>query len=230
MVRQLIPEVYQEALEKEKLAPLDLPEIEDVHVKDSRVSFTAKLDIHPEVKIGSYKGIRIKRKKAQVTDEELNKTLEFIAKGHDQKENVVPDDAFARGLGYPTLDDFKVSLRRQLEVDKERHNRAETENEIIDALLKNAELPVPPSAVKKQTEHRLQDYEHRLAQQGVSKDDIKKRLDDARPEVEKASARDVKVFFIMEKIAELENLQLEKNKNLFHKVMEFLLKEANWEE
>ena len=49
MIKKLIPEVYQETIVKEQLNPIDLPEIENVSFKDGTVSFTAKLDIKPEV-------------------------------------------------------------------------------------------------------------------------------------------------------------------------------------
>ena len=77
-IKKIIPEVYHEGIEKENISPIDLPEIEDVHFKDGVISFKARLDIRPEVKIKDYKGIKITRKDSQVTDEEINKTLEFF--------------------------------------------------------------------------------------------------------------------------------------------------------
>ena len=82
-----------------------------------------------------------------MTDDEINKTLEYFKKGQGQEKEkeVEINDAFAHGLGYPSLEEFKKSLSRQLESDKDRHNRADVENQIVEALLKKAKLTVPES-------------------------------------------------------------------------------------
>lgn len=228
-IKKIIPEVYQEGIEKENLRPLDMPEIHDVSFKDGVISFTAKLDIRPEVKIKNYKKIPVKRKDSKVTDEELNKTLEYFKKGQGDKE-VTLDDAFARGLGYPTFEEFKSFLRRQMEMDKERHNRMDVENQVVEYLLKNSSLHVPQSIVKKQLEHRISEIHQRMHQQGMPEEEIKKKEAQMGKDLESQSEKDVKAFLIMEKIAETEGIHVHQNENLFQKVMEFLLKEAEWKE
>ncbi|MFA5059818.1 MAG: trigger factor [Candidatus Omnitrophota bacterium] len=228
-LKKIIPEVYREAVENEKLAPIDLPEIEDVSFKDGTVSFTAKLDIKPDVKIKDYKGIPIQKKSSAVTEEEIAKTFEFFKKGQGKEKELTIDDEFARGLGYVGLDDFKNSLKRQMEVDKDRQNRLDVENQVVEYLLKNAQLSVPQTAVKKQVDYRLSENRRHFEQHGQKKEDIDKKLDEMRKDLEAVSEKDVKVYFILDKIAELENISVTENENAFHKVMGFLLKEAKWE-
>ena len=230
MMKKLIPEVYQEAVTKEKLLPIDLPEIKDVSFKDGMVSFTATMDIKPEVNIKNYKGIKIQKKSSQVTDEEIGKTIEFFKKGQGQGKEVPIDDAFAKSLGYSSFQDFRDSLRRQLEIDKDRQNRMDVENQVVEYLLKNTELVLPESAVKRQQEHLLEDTKQRLRKQGIKEEDLNKQENEMRTELKKSAERDIKVYFILDKIAELENINVEKEENLFHKIIGFLLKEANWEE
>ena len=228
-IKKLIPEVYQEAITREALAPIDLPEIDDVTFKDGVVSFTAKLDIKPEVKIKDYKGIKIAKKSSQVADEEIDKTFEFFKSGQGQGKEVPIDDAFAKSLGYASLQDFRVSLKRQLEIDKDRHNRMDVENQVLEYLLKSANLTVPESAVNRQLEHLVEDTKQRLKGQGLKQEDIDKRESEMRSELKKSAERDIKIYFVLDKIAELENITIEKGENLFHKVIGFLLKEAQWE-
>src|SRR3989338_8783449 len=116
VVKKLIPDAYQEGIEREKLNPIDLPEIFDVNFREGMVTFRAKLDIKPEVKIADYKGIKVKRKSSTVTEEELNKTLELFKKGQGEDKEINIDDTFARGLGFPSLEEFKKSLARQMEM------------------------------------------------------------------------------------------------------------------
>jgi len=230
MLKKIIPQVYQEALEQESLSPIDMPEIHDVVFEDGSVSFTAKLDIKPEVKVKNYKGIKVQRKNSQVTDEEISKALEFFKKGQGQDKEITIDDNFARSIGYPGLEDFKQSLRRQMEMDKDRHNRFDIENQIMEYLIKNSEFNVPESAVHKQLEHLIREAKHRLEHQGMKKEDIDKQEEAMRKELIKAAERDIRIYFIFDKIAEFEKIAIEKQENIFHKIMGFLLKEAQWEE
>jgi len=228
MVKDIIPETYHEALKNENINPIDLPEIEDVLYKDGVVKYTAKLDIYPEIEIKDYKGLKVTRRSSQITDEELNKVLDIFKKGQGQDKEAVLDDAWAHGLGYPNLEDFKNSLKRQMEMDKDRQNRTDIESQVIEQLLKNAKLSIPQSAIDKQVHHRIHELEHRYQEQGLKKEDIDKKIEGMRKDLEKISERDVKVFFILNKIAELENIQVDKGENVVMKVLEFLLKEAQW--
>ena len=230
VIKELIPEVYQEGLTKEKIKPIDLPEILDVNLNDGKVTFTAKLDIKPEVKIGDYKKIKVTRKSSTVTPEEVNKTLEFFKKGQGEGKEVTIDDAFAHGLGFPSLEEFTKSLTRQLEIDKDRHNRMDVENQVAEHLLKKAKLTTPASLVKKQLAHRFEDIRRRLASQGLSPEEIKKKEDEIRPQLEESVEKDIRIYLILDKIAEQEHIPVKEEENLAVKVMEFLLKEAEWEE
>ncbi|MCK5580536.1 MAG: hypothetical protein KAJ18_04605 [Candidatus Omnitrophica bacterium] len=229
-IKKIIPEVYQEGIEQESLLPLDLPEIQDVDFKDGAITFTAHIDIKPDVKINKYKGVTVKRKDSQVTDEEVQKTLDYFKKSQGADKDVEIDDAFAHGLGYPSLDAFKQSLVRQMEIDKDRQNRADIEDQIVNALLKESKLSVPQGLVKKQLEHRVADTKNRLQSQGVPEEDIKKREEEIRKDLQKTVEKDVKVYLVFDKIAELENITVGQGENLPAKVMEFLMKEAEWKE
>jgi FKBP-type peptidyl-prolyl cis-trans isomerase (trigger factor) len=228
-LKKLIPEVYREGIQQEKIDPLDLPEIGDVQFKDGMITFTATVDIKPEVTIKDYKNIPVKRKSSAVTSEELDKMLDYFKKSQGQEKEAL-DDAFARGLGYPNLDALKQALTRQMEIDKDRQNRMDVENQLIEALLKNAKLSVPQSLLKRQMEHRVEEAKHRLKHQGLSDEDIKKREEEIRKDLEKVVEKDVKAYLIFDKIAELENITVAQGENLPAKVIEFLLKQAKWEE
>lgn len=238
VIKKLVPETYGEAIKQENIAPVDLPEIHDVALKDGILTFIAKLDIRPEIKIKDYKGIKVKRKSSQVTDEELNKTLDFFKKGQalhrdgtgqGQDKEVTIDDAFAHGLGYPDLEEFKNVLKRQLELDKDRHNRADIENQIIEDLLKKTKFSVPESLIKKHFDRRLNDWKQRLKEQGMKEEEINKHEAEVSKNLKESAQKDVQVYLILDKIAEEEKMEIKENENLPAKVIEFLLKEAQWE-
>ena len=70
-IKKIIPQAYHEGLAQHQLNPIDMPEISEVNLKDGVLTFTATLDIHPEVTISKYKGIDVERKKSEVSDEEV---------------------------------------------------------------------------------------------------------------------------------------------------------------
>ena len=229
-IKKLIPEVYREGIERENLAPIDLPDIKDVELKNGLMTFTATIDIKPDVKIKHYKGIKVKRKSNRVTEEEVKKTLEYFRQSQGQGEEVAIDDAFARGLGYPDLNSFQQSLTRQLEIDKDRQNRMDVENQIVQALLKEAKLVVPSSLVRKQLEHRIQEARKRMQTQKLPEADITKKEEELRKNLKDAVERDVKIFLILDAIAHNEGLVAGENENMPAKVLSFLMKEAQWQD
>lgn len=229
-LKKLIPEAYREGIAKEKLEPLDLPEIEDISFQDGLISFTARLDVKPEIPVKNYKGIVITRKDSQVTEEEVQRTLEFFQKGQGSGKEITLDDAFAHGLGYPSLEEFKKSLRRRMEIDKDRQNRLDVENQIIDELLRQMNFGVPASLVSRQLERRvLETLEHWQAHHKLTDEELSKKELELRKDLQPIVEKDVRIYLIFDKIAQLENISVEEGGNLPAKVMEFLLKEAKWE-
>ena len=229
VIRKVISEAYEQAIQKEELTPIDMPQIEDVSLKEGVVKFTAKLEIKPEVELKKYKGIKVKRKSSEVTDAEIKKTMEVFKQGQGKDAKTKIDDDFAKGLGYPSLDEFKKSLSRQMEIEKDRQNKTDVENQIVEYLLKQSKFDVPESLVEKQLYRRLQDYEQQLQQQGMSKDDISKKIEESRTELKDAVRKDIQVYLILDKVAEVEKIEVGQGENLPAKVIEFLLKEAEWQ-
>jgi FKBP-type peptidyl-prolyl cis-trans isomerase (trigger factor) len=229
-IKKIIPQAYHDGVNQQKLNPIDLPEITDVNLKDGVLTFTATLDIRPEVGISKYKGLEVQRKKSEVTEEDVLKTLEFFKKGRTDQE-VTIDDNFAKGMGFPSLEEFKTALKRQLESDRDRSNRMDIENQMVEELIKNAKLIVPQSLVKRQLHHRLNESLRRLKSQGLNDEDLRKKEEELRVQLAPAVEREVKIYLILEEIGRLENITVtDENESLPGKVMEFLLKEAKWKE
>ncbi|MCA9409316.1 MAG: hypothetical protein H6755_00515 [Candidatus Omnitrophica bacterium] len=229
VIKKLVPEAYHEGIENEKLKPIDMPMIEGVELKNGILTFIAKLDLKPEVNIKDYKGLKVKRKDDKVTDEEINNTLDYIKQGQGKNKEDVLDDGFAREMGYPNLDEFKKALSKQLELDKDRHNRMDVENQIVEQLIKKTKFTLPQSLVTKQLEKRVEESKQRLQKQGMPVEEIQKREEEIRKELKEAVEKDIKLYLILDKIAELENIQVNEGESVPAKTMAFLLKEAKWE-
>lgn len=81
--RQLVPKGYQYALDEHGLDPVSYPEISEVNIGLSgNLTFKAKVDIHPEVSVKKYRGIKVTTEKISVKDEEVEETLERFRNMH----------------------------------------------------------------------------------------------------------------------------------------------------
>ncbi|HHW54404.1 MAG: trigger factor [bacterium] len=78
-VEILLPEAYAKAVEEASLEPIDQPQIEDIQIEEgSPFRFSATVEVKPEVKLGQYKGLPVERKKAEVSEEEVDNFLENL--------------------------------------------------------------------------------------------------------------------------------------------------------
>ena len=230
MLKSLVPEVYQEGLKGEALEPIDFPAIDQVDLTDGILKFRATFDLRPDVEIKEYKGVAVTKKSSEVSDDEVTKTMDFFKKSRGMEEGAVLDDEFAKGMGFPSLEEFKKAIKRNMEQDKERQNHAEIENQIVEELMKRAKLHVPQSLVERQMVGRLEEFKRRLKQYGAKDEDIEKKIKESDKEIRDAAEKDVKVFLILQKIAEIEKIEAAQGENLSVKVIELLLKEAKWED
>ena len=78
-----------EAFSKEEKSPLVLPSVSVTKfVPDEMAEYTATADIVPEVKLGNYKKLGVKKKEVQVTDKDINAVLDNIASSFAEKKTV----------------------------------------------------------------------------------------------------------------------------------------------
>lgn len=74
------PEFYTKMLEKEKqLYPVDYPAISLDKMSKDGLSFSVKITLLPEVVLGEYSGIEIKKRSDKVTEAEIKKELDALA-------------------------------------------------------------------------------------------------------------------------------------------------------
>lgn len=97
VMNRLISDSYLMALQEHKLSPVDMPKIENISTlsKGSALSFTAVVEVRPNITLGAYDGIGVKEADLTVTDGELNQTLDRLREMYAQLE-VVEGQALAK--------------------------------------------------------------------------------------------------------------------------------------
>lgn len=75
-VNIICDETYPLAIEENDISPVDYPEIGVVKIgKDTELIYTASVTVKPEVNLGNYKGIEVKKNVYTVSDEDVLVTL-----------------------------------------------------------------------------------------------------------------------------------------------------------
>lgn len=91
-----IEKAYVKAFEdKQDLKIVAEPEIALSSIGEDGVEFKFTLTLRPEVKLGKYKGLGVKKEDVKVSKEEVNETIDSMRKRY--AENVIKDGAVANG-------------------------------------------------------------------------------------------------------------------------------------
>ncbi len=225
VLKELVPDVYNQAITAENLDVIELPKITDVKLDRSNLSFKAVVEVTPEIAIKDYKKQKINYKIVGVTADEIKKQIDSVKES--RKEETL-DDKFSRSLGYPNLSEFEKAVERQIFITKENQERQRIESELIDSLLKNLEFKVPESLVNRQAQDMLRQTKIDLAMKGVPRDKIEEQEKLILEGIQPQAKKQVKIYLVLAQIAKKEGISIDDH--MPAKVMEFLLKEADWQE
>jgi trigger factor len=78
-VNDALPKFYTEAINEADLNPLGQPEVDITELKDGEtLNFTAEVDVRPEIEIPDYSGIEVTVDAVEVTDEDVDKSVEQL--------------------------------------------------------------------------------------------------------------------------------------------------------
>ena len=231
VIKKLVPETYRKVLEQYKLDPIGYPDISEVKLDlKEGFSYRASIETRPDFSLKNYKGLRLKKKSVEVKEEDVQKNLESLRQTNAQnvpkkdgqdKEKVLPklDDEFAKDLGLENLEKLKDAIRKGLKERLEQDAHADLEMQLINQLVDAMNFEIPESLINAEKERLVKDANARLqymeAIQKKQNPDKKFTLTDKdkkelEQNAEKQALRQVKAFFILDKIAQVEKMHLKK--------------------
>ncbi len=229
LMKRIIPQTYRKILEEHKLDPIGYPDITDVKLDlKEGLSYKASIESRPEFSLKNYKGLKLKKKKTEVKEEDVQKNLESLRemnaqktpkKDSEEKEKVLPklDDEFAKDLGFENLEKLKVAVKDNLGQRLQRDMEADLEVQLINQLIEGLNFEIPESLVNAEKNRLTKEANMRIAYmealQKNEKSDKKFKLSDKdKKELEedslKQAIRQVRAFFILDKIAQAEKIQI----------------------
>jgi trigger factor len=128
----------------------------------------------------------------------------FVFKINDIKRLVVPalDKEFLGSLGYDSEGELREEIRNRLVAGLAEQQKKSMRGSLATWLLETVELVVPSGLSQRQTARVAARQMIELARQGVPETEIEKHVDELRTGAEQKATNDLKLFFILEKIAE----------------------------
>lgn len=143
------------------------------------------------------------------------KAAVFKCKIHEikGKELADLDDEFAKDVSeFDTLDEYKADLKKNLQERADKRTDGELDNTISEELAKLVEGEIPDAMTENRVNDMLREWEYRNRYAGVTIKDYLKytglTMDQFRATFKEPAATQVKLRLALEKIAELENIEV----------------------
>lgn len=79
-INSLLPSIYREIMEEEKIEPFAQPQVDVTKISDSNLEVKFVIVTAPEVELGEYKGLKIGKKEVKVPAKEVDEEIEKLLK------------------------------------------------------------------------------------------------------------------------------------------------------
>ena len=143
------------------------------------------------------------------------KPVVFNVKVNDVKVKEIAEinDEFAKDVSeFETLKELKDSIRTKLEEQAKKSVEDKMKNDIISKICDNTEVEIPSAMVEHQLDNLLMQFNYQLQYQGLNLQQLLdmsgKTIDDLKDERREDAKKGVKMTLVLEKIAEVENVQI----------------------
>jgi len=132
----------------------------------------------------------------------------FIAVKEIRRPKPADDETILRRTEHETLDDLKEDLRRRLQNQSESVYRERQEEAVRDWLLEKAPFELPEELAKRFADRILVRHLMDLRYRGVPANEVEKRMEEFRNAAGERAARDLKLTFILDRIAKEEKVEV----------------------
>lgn len=142
------------------------------------------------------------------TDAPVRRSLAVKLTDVKAKDRPETDDAFAATLGFATWAEVDAEIRRGLGVERQRETRRAQRDELVEKIMRGAEVPLPATLVRRRQGHLLEDLVADLQRRGLTLEAYLKRLDERderdsfERELREAAERGVKRDLLLERLLE----------------------------
>lgn len=138
------------------------------------------------------------------------KAVDFSLVVREIKQKALPvlDDDFAKDHGEcASLVELKDRIRGRLADELKRYQDEDLKEKIISRVIESHSFAAPPSMIERQTRYLMERYQNQVAQSRGDAD-APPPMEEARKALEARATRQVQATLLMEKIAQLEKIQI----------------------
>ncbi|HEY0907779.1 MAG TPA: trigger factor [Candidatus Paceibacterota bacterium] len=222
-----ISHAYGHILDAEKIDAIGHPKVEITKIAEGNpLEFTITTAVVPELKKLDYKKIAAKEnaKKSEtveISDEELNKTIESIlvnfAKANKSEKAPELNDEFVKGLGeFDSVADFKAKLKDNMTKEKEHKTNEKKRLALVDSLTSEIDVVIPEVLIDSELGRMTEQMKADIERMGLKFDDylkhLKKSSDDLKKEWRTDAVKRVKLDLALALIAKEEKIVADKKK------------------
>jgi trigger factor len=229
-LKQALPLYYERALKDNALLPASLPRIYDVELANDSLKFSAEFEVKPEIQVkdDDYKGIKIKDRKIEVEETEVEKVLTNMKDGVKKMINKdLNDQDLAKWAGYPAIADFRQAIKTEIYMEKLHERRRKIDSQVSEHLLKSIKVDLPQDEVERYHKELMEREIYNLRLRNIPEEDIEKYKKEVEDKLRPLAEDQVKIFYILEAIAAKEGIKAENN--LGEVILGFLLSVAHYE-
>jgi len=138
------------------------------------------------------------------------KTARFTFKVHEIKRLELPvlDEEFLSGIGFGTEKELRDVIRSSMESRLDATIKRAMREQVGDYLIDKTELEIPEGLSQRQTDRSIARRMIEMLQAGVPESEVEKNMDELRAGAHDQVVRDLKLFFILEKVAEEREVEI----------------------
>lgn len=164
--------------------------------------------------VGDEKDIQVTFPEEYHAEELKGKPAVFHVKinGIQAKELPELDDEFAKDVSeFDTLEAYRKDIREKLEADAKKHEEEFFENAVIEKVVENAAVDVPPPMTEREMDRMLREFQMRLMYQGLRFEDFLQYTGQTaevmREQYREQAERRVKTDLVLTAIEKAEDIQ-----------------------
>ena len=136
--------------------------------------------------------------------------VEVTVKSVNERALPEVDDDFASGVGFESAEALVADVRGRLERMKQLQQGVDARDKVLEALLAQVEVPLPPSVVEAEDEFRTEQVKQQLAQAGLTLDlyleQEGKNEEEFAEEVRTGAEQAVKAQLVLDAVADQEQV------------------------
>ena len=139
------------------------------------------------------------------------KTIHYSINLLEIKKKTLPelDDDFAKETGMAdTIEKMKEQVKNSIQEDNREKARLQEENQIIEYLVNNTEIEIPPSVLHAQTEDNYRRILQYSFYAGATKEELIEKKEEIQKTASEDSVKQIKTFLILQEIAEREKIDV----------------------